>query len=132
MTEFKKGQRVRVSYETTMVEPLARPRALVVVHPVHPGTAMVPVDSVELIDDPASDPIGTVRRCSAGFVWVKRDDNHWACIGGDEDVEDSEVLGDEVIGVVPGTQQTSEQDISTAVLTATWTNEGTGTNETGD
>ena len=64
MTEFRKGDKVRVSYETTVMD--VRPYAgdVLIGHPMGWGDYYLPPDHVELIehaDNLSADPVGTVR-----------------------------------------------------------------------
>lgn len=115
MTKFRKGQKVRVSFEATVIED--HNEARVRIRHADGAYCTTPRSSVEPIDDPASDPVGTVRRFATarhgGLVMVRMahphrefDDLYWCAIDGasnDSWNGDGVMEGTEIIGAVPGT-----------------------------
>lgn len=119
---FRPGQRVRVSFEATVVESASDFDDLVrtdnpliaygrYAHALHPS-------QVEVIDDPASDPIGTVRsRPGRGPAFVKSacDQFPWKSLADYWEMDGYQLLrgwtnadlrGAEIIGMVPGFERT--------------------------
>lgn len=115
---FRPGQRVRVSFEATVVESASDFDDLVrtdnplvgkgvYAHALHPS-------QVEVIDDPASDPIGTVRRwdirpliktADPEYPWVdiSRASAYGATPVHFPGANGNEVMrGTEIIGMTPG------------------------------
>lgn len=124
-SEFRPGQRVRVSFEATVVTTrLGDPNMVHVDNPIfsdgHYAHALHS-SQVEVIDDPASDPIGTVRRCggrpfvkTAGenYPWVQLDACRRATSPMGVAVDslsgngNETMRGTEIIGMVPGFEET--------------------------
>ena len=121
MTTFRKGQKVRVSFDTVVTSEV--PDTLygwltVRVDAVMPErhSLRVPVEFIEPIDDPASDPVGTVRRWGGAHTPLTMvrmahphrefDDLYWCAIDGPTANSwngDVVMVGSEIIGAVPGT-----------------------------
>lgn len=70
------------------------------------GTATVTV--LKRADDPASDPIGTVRKSPYGAVWAKIVPDRWHVFGAPAELNDIDMEGRPVIGACPGTPADTE------------------------
>lgn len=112
--KFKVGDRVRATrvfvVQSTDVDeigqiPVGRGRMTASIH-------FRPED-LELVDDPASDPVGTVRKCSVtGGVWVLMPSGMWSRVSGGAPHEvrtGEQVRGMDIIGAVPGTPAAEER-----------------------
>lgn len=104
MTEVNEGDRVRVSYEGIVDDVDGNYLDFGDVGVFDNGTFEVEVlEKAKPKDDPASDPVGTVRQGT--YTWVKTDVNTWRRVADDryKDSEDLVAGGPStVIGVVPG------------------------------
>lgn len=132
--KFRKGQKVRVSYEATITSDKPGSRvgwpcswvrvdAMLADRESNPfgsttsASLQVPVDFIEPIADPASDPVGTVRKYKTShhgeLVMVRMaqphdqfDDLYWCSVTGPTSNSwngDEVMVGSEIIGAVPGT-----------------------------
>lgn len=118
MVEFRKGQRVRVTYETTYLG--KQGGRLRLAHPAFEdqlSVCQVLPEHVEPIDDPTSDPIGTVRLRREGlYVKVHDEDFSWCLIGQTDDRDfwrdNSGMKNDSsIVGAVP--RSPADKPIST-------------------
>lgn len=107
MTEIRKGDRVRVTYEALVHRAPGRGQLQLDVdgiYPLVPETATVEV--IQPADDPSKDPIGTVRDGASGHnAWVKAGPGRWLLVGGGsiEKTDEEMTFGEHsVIGAMPG------------------------------
>lgn len=114
MTEFKQGDRVRVTFEAEYVRPSINHEVEGHVlntyedgcHITVPFTA--DIELIERADDPSKDPVGTVRKGS-GSIAIRTDVEArttmpWLILGNPSDwFRNEQVTGWKVIGAVPGT-----------------------------
>lgn len=117
MTEFKAGDEVRATFTGTVQEARSVDGSVRYVHLTYPEDEpgsfhYVPesaiVELVKPVDDPSTDPIGTVRVCGDEETWVhvKRDpaETAWRCAGQDLfEGNHRHMAGTDVVGAVPNT-----------------------------
>lgn len=116
MTEFEPGDKIRVTYEA-VYDGLTEYGNYRLTRPDHDlpeymyELSSATVELIERADDPATDPIGTVRGGTGtipgtfGFVKVRKDD--WRLMGSGDDESsrwyNHEVENHSIIGAAPGT-----------------------------
>lgn len=121
MTDFKQGDKIRVSYETTIRNDFGDYTGKYLLK--GPSARNRNVELIEPADDPSKDPIGTVRQRGED-VYTRSDYNeNYPWVGFDEysGNEHESMRNSEIIGAVPGTPAAEAQKPAERPL---WTGDG--------